>query len=129
MRAVGGGRTTNNELRVEGSMTLTQPIQTLTPFSLEPADPNEKFPEPDFVNQSDPRDIKFRFRVWSDAQDGMDFKLPSNSTSCLKLTNPPGTPVFVGRAKSQINSPFNLQTLDGTGCSGISSTLQILLLP
>ncbi len=128
MRAVGGGRDSNNELRVEGNLVLSNPIQSITEFSIDPPDPNELFPVPDFVDASDRKNIKFRFRVWRDGQDGMDFKLPANTTTCLKILTPAGIPVFVGRSKTEITPPFNLLTLDGNGCAGIMSTLQILLL-
>lgn len=128
MRAVGGGRNTNNELRVEGNLVSSNPIQTISGFSIDPPDPNQNFPEPDFVDISDRKNIKFRFRVWRDGQDGMDFKLPVNTTACLKIENPAGMPVFVGRSKIEITPPFNLLTLDGNGCSGITSFIQLLLL-
>ena len=128
MRAVGGGRTGTNELRVEGNLVLSKPIKSIVGFSIDPPDPNQNFPVPDFVDSSDPKDIKFRFRVWRDGQDGIDFELPANATTCLKIETPAGMPVFVGRSKTEITPPFNLITLDGSGCSGIMSTLQMLLL-
>lgn len=129
MRAVGGGRATANELRIEGKLSSDIPITTVVGFSLEPGDPLEQFPEPDFVNKSDPNDIKFRFRVWSDAQDGMDLILPVGASTCLKLSSPVNMPVFVGRLKTKVNPPFQLGTqVNGNSCGGVLPAIKILIL-
>ena len=129
MRAVGGGRATANELRVEGRLTSDQAFPSVIGFSLEPGDPLEQFPEPDFVNKSDPKDIKFRFRVWSDAQDGMDFSMPASASACLKISVPANMSVFVGRTKAQVNPPFLLGVqINGNSCGSILPGIKILLL-
>ena len=127
LRVAGGGSTPINGLTVEGSLQSNKAIPSVTGFSLEPANPQELNPQPDIVNKTDPKKIKFRFRVWNDARDGMDFKLPDNATVCLKVSSSLNIPVIVGKANTTVYPPINLLKSNSGGCVNIAPILMLLL--
>lgn len=121
IRTTNGGL--NGELRTEGRLSLSNNIESIEGFNLDAGDSGQQ----DLLDFSNPRNIIFRFRIFSAAQDGANFQIASNSRACLFIRNSANLPVIVGRNNLELRSPFNIQTLNGAGCAVISPIISLLL--
>lgn len=107
-RATNGG--TSSEFTVEGRLRLSSDIQEPEPFNL------NNIGVQDIFDFSDPQNVRFRFRVFSIAQDGIDFRLAPDTKACLFVRTSDGSPIIVGRNNVELRSPLNMNTLSGAGC-------------
>ena len=115
-RISSGSAPQSNEYRVSGSLQLSHPIQSIVEF--EPDNEGQ-----DTLDTSDPENIEFTFRVWGDNQDGFDFKLANNTTACLKIAQPSGTPVVISSNNNTVVMPANIKKLDQSDCVVLTSVL------
>jgi len=121
LRATNGGL--SGEFRAEGSLRLASDIEFITGFNLDAGDSGTQ----DLLDSSNPRNVVFRFRVFTSAQDGADFRVDPTSQTCLFVNNSAGVPIVVGQNNLELRTPLNIQTLSSVGCVSISPIISLLL--
>ena len=99
------------EFNVIGTLSLSEPIQNLEEFSLELNDT---------LIDSDPMELEFNFRAFTDSQDGFNFNLAEGTVACLKLSEPNDALIVIGGQNTVVSSPVNIDTLDQSLCIGSS---------
>lgn len=119
-RATNGGA--SSEFSAEGRLRLSEDIQSPAPFNL------NNIGVQDIFDLSDPQNVLFRFRVFTIAQDGIDFNLAPDSDACLFVKTSDGSPIVVGRNNLEFSSPLNLNTLSTAKCVTTTPINYLLLL-
>ena len=86
----------------EGSLTSSQPLTSITPFSVE---------QHDRFDTRVATHFQYTLKIWGANQDGFDFRIPGGSNVCFGVDLPAGTQVRVGPARRSVAAPFDLATL------------------
>ena len=97
-----------------GNISANTSISGVTPISMEASD--------SLVSSS--QSIDFTMNTGSVWHDGFSFNVTTGAT-CLSLDLPAGATIYVGGAKTQVNSPFNIETLSACEGSGSSPSITI----
>lgn len=97
VRATAGGR----KLTYRGSLTSNPGLTELAGFSMEAGD---LLPLPDF-----------KLVVSGSSQDGFDFRFPTGSNVCLRLTAPTGTSVVAGSNRLNMGNAIRLPDFGACG--------------
>ena len=98
-RMTGGG----GDWVYEGRVVAQNPFSNVTGFSIEASDVLD--------NASDPSAIDFALIAGGSGQDGFDFAFPATDEVCFRL-NAPALPLYVGAARTVVDTPVNLVTMD-----------------
>jgi len=64
----------------------------------------------DVLDSTNPNQFAFTFDTTGTGTDGVNFLTPAGSSTCLKVSAPPGTPVYYGPFRAALTPPFNLET-------------------
>lgn len=86
-----------------GTVVSSQPLVSMTPFSIEGTDVLDA--------TTNPTQISYSLRVGAGNVDGFDFQTQAGSGSCVNISSPTGRPVYVGAARTLVGLPFSLETL------------------
>ena len=97
----GGG----SQVRYKGNLSTNRTFSAVTGISIESSD----------TLTSAAKSINFNMNTGSVWFDGFRFNVATGST-CLTLDMPAAGPIFVGSSRTQVTSPFNIETL--ASCSG-----------
>ncbi len=121
LRTTNGGQ--GDELATEGRLTSSSEVMDFEGFNLDPGPSGMQ----DLVDSSDLTDIDFRLRVFNVAQDGFNFRLDEEATTCLFVRNSADVPVVVGRNNIEFSAPFNLQTLTPSRCVPLTPIISLII--
>ena len=98
------GGNSASQINYEGMVSSNQAFTSVSPFRLEPAY--------DTLDNTDPMQIAYIFKMVSKGIDGFNFSFDSGADVCFDPSVlPPAAPVLLGSGRVPVNGAFNLQNL------------------